>query len=120
MSFSFLRLTPQSLRLSRRALSTASFLGGEQAAESEAQNAAARSLSTPGEQRREALRLYRHVVRTAYQLPDRGARIYYLNHARGHFVQHADERDVERVSALIERGYADTAYIRKKYKLGSK
>ena len=31
--------------------------------------------------RREALRLFRHVLRTARLIPDGGARIYYRNHA---------------------------------------
>ena len=69
---------------------------------------ARRVASEANDLRRDALRLYRHIVRTAYALPDRNARIYYLDHARGHFDQHADESDPERIRALIERGFADT------------
>ena len=69
---------------------------------------------------RSVVRLYRHILRTVRDIPDKGAQSYYYNHANSHIRQHLDETDPERIKQLLDRGYHDVEWIRRKFKLDVK
>lgn len=58
--------------------------------------------------------LYMYLLRECRKLP-RGPQEYYKHSVKQSFKQHANEPDAERVKEIIEKAYADSKWILKKY-----
>ncbi|XP_027739668.1 LYR motif-containing protein 9 [Empidonax traillii] len=65
---------------------------------------------------RNAVQLYRYLLRCCRSLPDDSIRRHYRHHIRQSFKVHADEDDPERIQQIIKRAIEDADWVMNKYK----
>eukprot|EP00057_Strongylocentrotus_purpuratus_P003500 XP_003726785.1 PREDICTED: LYR motif-containing protein 9 [Strongylocentrotus purpuratus] len=63
-----------------------------------------------------ARQLYRYLMRTCEDLPEKPMQVHYKHYVRQGFHSHSDETDTERLKQIIDKAIEDSKWILEKYK----